>query len=56
VQNGLLRFVAHVGEAEGFAAQFAVAGIYDEVMFFAEATGKIDNVDVLVVFDAGERL
>src|ERR1051326_8599546 len=55
LQNGLLRFIAHVGQAERFPAEFAVAGVDDDVMFLAKAAGKIDNVDAMVVFDAGER-
>ena len=53
--NGLFSFVAHVGEAKCFAPKLAVAGIDDEVMFLAKASRKIDNVDVFVVRDAGER-
>ena len=34
--NRLFRFVTHVGEAEGLALDFAVAGIDDEMMFLAQ--------------------
>ena len=33
MRNRFLGFVAHVGEAKGFALDFAVAGIDDEMMF-----------------------
>ena len=49
-------FVAHVGEAEGLAFDLAVAGVDDEVMFFAEVAGEFGNVDAAGVFDAGQRL
>jgi hypothetical protein len=54
MRNGFFGFVAHVGETKRFAAEFAVTGIDDEVMSFAQAFRKIDNVDVPVVRDAGE--
>ena len=52
--NGLFGFVAHVGKTESASAKFAVAGIDDEMMFFAKSLRKIDNVDAFVVRDAGE--
>ena len=55
MRNSFFGFVAHVGEAEGFATEFAVAGIDDEVVFLAQASRKIDNVDAFVVFDTGQR-
>ena len=55
MRNGFSRFVAHIGEAKRLAAEFAVTGVDDEVMFFAQASRKTDNVDAFVVFDAGER-
>src|SRR3984893_1849085 len=55
MRNGFVRFVAHVGKTKCFAAKSSVTGIDDEVMFLAQALGKIDNVDVLVVRDTGQR-
>ena len=55
MRNGFFGFVAHVRESKSLATEFAVAGIDDEVMFFAEASRKIDNIEPLVVFDAGQR-
>ena len=55
MRNGFFGFVAHVGETKCFAAKFPVAGIDDKVMFFAQALRKIDNVDVFVVRDTGQR-
>ena len=49
MRNGFFSFVAHVGQAKGFAAEFAVARIDDEVMFLAQASREIENVDVPVV-------
>ena len=54
--NRVFRFVAHVGEAKGLAFDFAVAWVDDEVMFFAELSRQIDNIDAFVIFHAGERL
>src|SRR5438270_8174740 len=54
VRDGFFGFVAHVGEAEGLALDFAVAAVDDEVMFFAEISHELGNVDVPVVFDAGK--
>ena len=56
LRNGFLSFVAHVGEPEGLAFDFAVAGVDDEVMFFAEIAGEFQNIDSPFVFDAGQRL
>jgi hypothetical protein len=35
MRDGFLGFIAHVGEAEGLAFDFAVAAVDDEMMFFA---------------------
>jgi hypothetical protein len=55
MRNGFFGFVAHVGEPKGLSANFAIAGIDDEMMLFAEMSRKIENVDVFVVFDARQR-
>src|SRR5437667_2768585 len=55
-RNCLFGFVAHIGEAEGFALNFAVAGIDDEMMFSAQFFRQFQNVDALVVFHASECL
>ena len=36
MRNHFFGFVAHVGKTECFAAEFAVAGIDDEVVFFPQ--------------------
>jgi hypothetical protein len=56
MRNSFFGFVAHVGQAESFPAEFAVAGVDDEMMLFAELSRKIDNIDVAIVFYAGQRL
>src|SRR5688500_12856139 len=55
MRNGFLRFVAHVGEAEGFAFDAAVAAVNDEVMFGAQITHEFGDVDIARVSDAGQR-
>src|SRR5881392_2358391 len=55
-RNCLFGFVAHIGEAEGFALNFALAGIIKEMMFSAQFFRKFQNVDALVVFHASECL
>src|SRR2546430_15507554 len=55
MRNRFLGFIAHVGEPKCLFSEFAVAGIDDEMMFFAEFSRKIDNVDAFVVLYAGER-
>ena len=35
MRDGFLGFIAHVGETEGLAFDFAVAAVDDEMMFFA---------------------
>lgn len=54
MRNGFFGFVAHVGEAEGLAANVAVAGVDDEVMLFAEIAGEFQNINAAIVFHAGE--
>src|ERR1700737_635650 len=56
MRNSFFGFVAHVGEAESFATEFAVAGVDDEMMFLTQPPRKIDDVDAFAVFDAGQRL
>ena len=47
--------VAHVGEAEGLAFEFAVAAVDDEVMFFSQIAHEFGDVDTAIVPHAGER-
>lgn len=54
MRNGFLGFVAHVGETEGLTFEFAVTGIDDQVMSFAQFFRHRQNVDVLRVLHAGE--
>ncbi len=56
MRNRFFRFVAHVGETKGFALNFAVAGINDQMMFGPQFASELQNVDAAIVFDAGERL
>ena len=56
MRNGFLSFIAHVGQSKRFSAEFAVARIDDEVMFFAERADHRQDVDATFVFDASERL
>ena|SRR5436305_1491426 len=51
----LFRFVAHIGEAEGFALNFAVAGIDHEMMFSAQFFRQFQNVDASIVTDTSKR-
>ena len=55
MRNGFFRFVAHVREAEGLAFDLAVAGVDDEMVFFAEIAREFGNVDAAAVFHAGQR-
>src|SRR2546430_10011997 len=54
-RNCLFGFVAHIGEAEGFALNFAVAGIDDEMMFSAQFFRQFQNVDASIVTDTSKR-
>jgi len=56
MRNGFFGFVAHVGEAERLAFEFAVAGVDDEVVFFAKLLRQLQNIDAAIVFYARERL
>ena len=56
MRNRFFGFIAHIREAKSFSTKFAITGIDDEVMFLAQASRKIDNVDVFGVFDAGQGL
>ncbi len=56
MRNCFFGFVAHVGEAEGLASDLAVAGVDDEVMFFAKLLRQLENIDAAIVFYARERL
>ena len=53
--NGLLSLVAHIGKAKSFPFEFAVAGIDDEMMFFAQIFRQLQDIDAAIVFYAGER-
>ena len=53
MRNRFLGFVAHVGEAESFAFDRAVARVDYEMMFLAEFFGHGDNVGPLAVLHAG---
>ena len=55
MRNRFVGFVAHIGESKRFAAEFAVAGIDDEMMFFAKSPCEIENVDISGVRDASQR-
>ena len=55
MRNGFFRFVAHVREAEGLAFDLAVAGVDDEMVFFAEIAREFGNVDAAAVLYAGQR-
>ncbi len=54
MRNRFFRFVAHVGEAEGLAFDFAVAAVDDKMMFFAQVAHEFRHVDAAIIFDAGE--
>src|SRR5437660_12563558 len=51
-RNCLFGFVAHIGEAEGCALNFAVAGFEEEMMFSAQILRYFRNVDALIEFHA----
>ena len=53
--DGFDCFVAHVGDAEGFALQFSVAAIDHKAVFFSEALDPGGDVYVAIVFHASER-
>src|SRR6266480_1293594 len=53
-RNCFLVLIAHVGEAEGFSAQFPVAGINNQMMPFAQLSRERQHVDSFVVLYAGE--
>src|SRR5438477_350432 len=56
MRNCLFGFVAHIGEAEGFSLNFAVAGIDHEVMLFSKSFRECRNVEFFsIVLHAGER-
>src|SRR6266481_854429 len=56
MRNGFFRFVAHVGEAEGLSSKFAVARVDHEMMFFAQRSRNLQDIDVASVFHARQRL
>ena len=56
MRNGFFGFVTHVGEAEGLAFEFAVAGVDDEMMFFAKSFRERQDVKFFsIVLHTGER-
>ena len=56
MHNRFFRFVAHVGEAEGLAFDFAIAAVDDEVMLGAQIAHEFRYIDAAAVSDAGECL
>ena len=56
MRNSFLRLVPHVGKAEGFPFDSAVAAVDDEVMLGAQVAHELGDVDAAAVADAGERL
>src|SRR5689334_12938135 len=56
MRHSLVGFVAHIGETECFAAEFAVTWVDDQMMFFAKLFRHGQNINVLVVRDAGQGL
>ena len=46
MRDGFLGFIAHVGETKGFAFDFAVTAVDDEMMFFAQVAHEFRHVDV----------
>jgi len=56
MRDSLLGFITHVGKTKGFTSNFAIAGIDHEMMLFTKFLRQLQNVDFLVVPDAGERL
>ena len=56
MRNRFFGFVAHVGEPECLAFDFAVAAVDDEMMFGAQIADEFRDVDAAAVFHAGQRL
>ena len=56
MRHSFLGFVAHVGKAKGFAPNFAIPGVDHQMMFFTKCLRQLEDVDFLVVLDAGESL
>ena len=54
MRDGFLGFIAHVGETEGLAFDFAVTAVDDEMMFFAQVAHEFRHVDSAIIFHAGE--
>ena len=55
MRNRFFRFVAHIRETKGFALNFAVAGIDDQMVFSPQFARELQNVDAAVVPYASER-
>ena len=55
MRNGVIGFIAHVGETKGLTSDFAIAGINHDVMFFSEITCEFEHVNPAIVPHAGER-
>ena len=51
----LLRFVAHIGEAERLALELSVPAIDHQMMLLAQVAHQLCHIDAAVVFHAGER-
>lgn len=56
MRNSFLGLVAHVGEAEGFAFDFAVTAVDDQMVFGAQVAHESCDVNAAAVSDAGEGL
>src|SRR5690349_17028112 len=56
MRNGFVRFVAHIGQAKSLPADLPVTGINHQMMFFAQPSRQVENVDSFTIFHAGERL
>src|SRR5436190_3119877 len=54
--NGFFGLIAHIRKAEGLAFDLAVAGVDDEVVFFAQVFRQLGHVDTKTVPDASEAL
>src|SRR5690349_24008302 len=54
--NGFVRFVAHIRQAKSLPADLPVTGINHQMMFLAQPSRQVENVDSFSIFHAGERL
>src|ERR1051325_563460 len=56
MRNSLLALIPHVRKAKGLTSDLAVTGINDQMMFFTQPSGSLQNINAPVVFHAGKRL